>query len=37
MVLLLISHHIFGGSIVADYSAQANKLITAALTDSGAY
>ena len=37
MVLLLISHHIFGGSIVADYGAQANKLITAALTDSGAY
>ncbi len=37
MVLLLISHHILGGSIVADYGAQANKLITAALTDSGAY
>ena len=37
MVLLLISHHIFGGSIVADYGTQANKLIKAALTDSGAY
>ena len=37
MVLLLISHHILGGSIAADYSAQANKLIAAALADSGAY
>ena len=37
MVLLLISHHISGGSIAVDYSAQANKLITAALADSSAY
>ena len=37
MVLLLISNHILGGSIAADYGAQANKLIAAALADSGAY
>ena len=37
MVLLLISHHILGGSIATDYGSQANKLIAAALADSGAY
>ena len=36
-MLLLFSHHIFGGSIAANYSELANKLIAAALTDSTAY
>ena len=37
LILLLISYHIFASSIADDYSDQTKKLITAALTDSGAY
>ena len=37
LILLLISYHIFAGSITDDYSDQTKKLITAALKDSSAY